>query len=155
LLVGGNPARGALVVFHPLDNPDRVAVKPRAVVGRDGTFSLFSYRVGDGAPAGTYAVTVVWQQPRFRGGDPPPIDIQRLQGWKEKAAEWRTKAWNSQTTARRSSPWPSTTGGRKGRRGTAVKSDPVPARYRNPQSSDLRVEVTTGPNELAPFNLTK
>jgi hypothetical protein len=127
-----------------LDDPDPKAVKPRGVVGRDGAFSLTCYRADDGAPAGNYTVTILWQQARFRGGDPPPIDMKRMQEWKEKKGpDWKGKDRKAWAAARPRQGVP------------AVRPDPVPARYRNPQTSDLRVEVTAGPNELAPFNLTK
>jgi hypothetical protein len=91
VLVNGKPARGALVVFHPLAESSLKAVKPHAVVGRDGTFSLFSYRADDGARPGTYAVTILWQPPRFRDGDGRPIDIAKMQAWKEKARDWNPR----------------------------------------------------------------
>ena len=153
VIIGGKPARGALVVFHPLDNPDPTAVKPHAVVERDGTFSLFSYQADDGALPGTYAVTIQWQQPRFWGGDSRPIDIAKMQAWKEKAAEWRAKGGRPRAAVGQRARGLRSGGGPPS--GWGPRPDPVPARYRNPQTSDLRVEVTSGPNELAPFNLSK
>lgn len=59
----GRPAEGAEVVFHAADpaavSPD-VPI-PRGTVRSDGTFELTSYESGDGAPAGTYDVTVIWR----------------------------------------------------------------------------------------------
>jgi hypothetical protein len=54
----GNPAQGALVVFHPKGGDSR-AHRPSGVVGADGTFKL-SGPTGQGAVAGQYAVTIVW-----------------------------------------------------------------------------------------------
>jgi hypothetical protein len=54
----GNPAQGALVVFHPKGG-DSHAPRPSGVVGADGTFKL-SGPTGQGAAAGQYAVTIVW-----------------------------------------------------------------------------------------------
>jgi hypothetical protein len=58
----GQPAAGAHVVFHAT-NPAAIAPNvpiPRGTVQADGTFELTSYEEGDGAPAGTYDVSVVW-----------------------------------------------------------------------------------------------
>ena len=55
------PAAGALVVFHPIPaDSSPTAVKPSGEVREDGSFSLTTYKPGDGAPAGEYAVTVIW-----------------------------------------------------------------------------------------------
>src|SRR5262249_21156824 len=59
----GQPLRQALGIFHPLD-PDANPVKPRAVVGEDGTFKVFTNVADDGAPAGDYVVTVMWKKKR-------------------------------------------------------------------------------------------
>jgi len=58
--VATKPAVGALVVFHPLDAGKENAAKPVAVVAEDGTFVLTTTAKDDGAPAGEYAVTIVW-----------------------------------------------------------------------------------------------
>jgi len=54
----GEPAAGAIVVFHP-DGGGIQSVPPTAVVAADGTFTLAT---GDkpGAQAGSYVVTVTW-----------------------------------------------------------------------------------------------
>ena len=56
--VNGDPAAGAVIVFHP-DGGGLQAVPPTAVVAPDGTFALAT---GDkpGAAAGNYVVTVTW-----------------------------------------------------------------------------------------------
>ena len=56
----GKPAEGATVVFHQDGSTDPNALKPSAVVGADGSFTLSTYAEGDGAPAGEYVVAVVW-----------------------------------------------------------------------------------------------
>ena len=60
----GLPAVKAMVVFHSLNDPDPNAVKPRAIVRKDGTFQAFTYAAGDGIPAGEYIVTVVGEKPK-------------------------------------------------------------------------------------------
>ena len=57
----GRPAAGASVAFHPERDPaDPDLPRPRATVRADGSFTLGTYEEGDGAPAGSYVVTVVW-----------------------------------------------------------------------------------------------
>jgi hypothetical protein len=62
----GKPTPDALVIFHPLNDPDPRAMRPLGRVGADGRFTLTTYRAGDGAPAGDYAVTVTWQKEEDR-----------------------------------------------------------------------------------------
>ncbi|WP_152053487.1 hypothetical protein [Tautonia marina] len=69
LRVGGEPAAGAFLVFHPTDGSEE---RPRAQVGPDGTFRLSTWSEGDGAPAGDYAVTVEWWKLRFEHGEAVP-----------------------------------------------------------------------------------
>jgi len=57
----GEPATGALVIFHPVNHPDPEEGKPRAVVEEDGSFAVSTYAAGDGAPAGEYAVSIHWK----------------------------------------------------------------------------------------------
>jgi hypothetical protein len=60
--VGGQPAAGALVLFHPVGEKTQFANKPYATVAEDGTYTLttFSDRPDGGAPAGEYKVTIWW-----------------------------------------------------------------------------------------------
>jgi hypothetical protein len=53
------PVKGALVVFHPLDDPGSKPVRSYARTEADGRFTLSTYVPQDGAPAGRYAVTIV------------------------------------------------------------------------------------------------
>jgi hypothetical protein len=68
----GKPAAGATVTFHPTTGV-KLPATPFAVVGDDGTFAVNCYTAGDGAPPGTYAVTVVWRSV-VPDGDDGPID---------------------------------------------------------------------------------
>jgi hypothetical protein len=82
--VNGQPAEGAIVRFHPL-TPQPGAEFPLTPSGRteaDGQFELTTYEGSDGAPAGEYAITVVWPDPTWRppGGGPPPLPPDRLKG---------------------------------------------------------------------------
>ncbi len=64
VLVGGVPAKDALVYFWPEGIGSGVdAYCPHAEVDENGNFSLSTYEDGDGAPAGNYVVTVEWPGP--------------------------------------------------------------------------------------------
>jgi hypothetical protein len=68
--VQGEVPVGALVVFHPKDQPAAAEVpKPSAKVKPDGSFRLTTFEAEDGAPAGAYAVTVQWQPLVTKDGD--------------------------------------------------------------------------------------
>lgn len=62
LTVSGQPAEGALLSLHPVggENFDQRGSRPWATVEADGSFAVSTYGEGDGAPAGEYAVSVVW-----------------------------------------------------------------------------------------------
>src|SRR4051794_34617537 len=61
----GQPATGAIVVLHPIDDESPAAIRPSGHVDDAGNLKLTSYiaatRVAhDGAPAGEYIVTIAW-----------------------------------------------------------------------------------------------
>jgi hypothetical protein len=60
LLVGGKPAAGAQIAFHPLSGRADTR-RPVGVTGPDGEFRLTTYAPEDGAPAGEYIVTIFWR----------------------------------------------------------------------------------------------
>jgi hypothetical protein len=62
------PARGAKVVFHPLEAQGDRAVRARGDVAADGSFELRTHWIAEGAPAGRYAVTIRWH-PRIVSGE--------------------------------------------------------------------------------------
>lgn len=79
VLIDGQPAAGADVVLHPtFPLSDKDADYPRAGVGEDGRFTISTYDEGDGAPAGTYKVSI------FRGGD---SESESLQAKKSREAD--------------------------------------------------------------------
>jgi hypothetical protein len=59
----GKPAEGASVALVPLDDDNPKARRPGAQVQQDGSFRLSTYDSYDGAPAGRYAVTIVYPSP--------------------------------------------------------------------------------------------
>jgi hypothetical protein len=67
VLVNGEPAEGARIMFHPVDDaPGPVAIlRPSAPVEADGSFRLGSYKPKDGAPVGEYLITIDWLPPGF------------------------------------------------------------------------------------------
>jgi len=61
----GQPAAGALVVLHPVEDNSPSAIRPSGYVEDNGKVSFTSYLtpsrvVGDGAPPGEYIVTISW-----------------------------------------------------------------------------------------------
>ena len=91
VMAGTQPVAGAFVRFTPVDavgSPD--ALTSQAQTESDGTFSLSTYEKGDGAPAGSYAVTLTWPANAAgarKSADPGP---DRLNGRyaDAKSAEW-------------------------------------------------------------------
>jgi hypothetical protein len=63
IYVNGQPAAGAVVECYAVDDPKLLALRPHAIAGPDGSFKLTTYNTGDGAPAGSYALTVKWPAP--------------------------------------------------------------------------------------------
>ena len=56
--VDGIPIAGAVVMFHPLDDPGPQATRSYAKTDKDGAFVISTYRLGDGAPPGKYIITI-------------------------------------------------------------------------------------------------
>lgn len=61
LFVDGQPAEGAVIVFHLVNGSSGSAEsRPSARVAADGTFALSTKAENDGARPGEYAVAVAW-----------------------------------------------------------------------------------------------
>jgi len=78
--VGGKPAVGARVVLYPqnVEGSANSRLRPSiGLVGEDGVFVVQTFKKGDGAPAGDYAVKIVWPTPQADGQpsveDPPDL----------------------------------------------------------------------------------
>ncbi len=69
VLFRGKPAEGARVTLVPRDRTGPQAPRPTAAVERDGTFRLSTRLAYDGAPAGRYAVTIVYLSPAKKVDD--------------------------------------------------------------------------------------
>jgi hypothetical protein len=72
VLVNGRPAAGATVVLHARNDTKLAGLCPHALVEPDGSFRLTTYRSEDGAPAGTYALTLTWPLPARAGQEEGP-----------------------------------------------------------------------------------
>ena len=60
--VDAQPAEGALVVLHPLNENHTNGTPPRGFVDKNARYQLSTRSQHDGAPAGKYAVTVLWRR---------------------------------------------------------------------------------------------
>lgn len=78
LFVGGEPAAGAFVVFHPASSSEAKTTNPNGRVQADGTFQLTTYESQDGAPANEYVVTIFWPEPPKSPIDHPAMGPDRL-----------------------------------------------------------------------------
>lgn len=60
VLFGGKPLAGALVTFHPVDESKMGAtvVRPTGQTDDEGRYQLMSFTSGDGAPVGSYLVSI-------------------------------------------------------------------------------------------------
>lgn len=75
LLVGGQPAEGAVVSFHPAQSDPTISLAT-AIVIDNGQFLPAQSEGAAGLPEGTYALTVVWPdangEDRFKGNYADP-----------------------------------------------------------------------------------
>lgn len=78
LLINGQPAGGVTLFLYSTDPNETEPTRPFATTEPDGTFALTTSAAKDGAPAGEYVVTVIYEpldsplaRPR---GKPPVID---------------------------------------------------------------------------------
>lgn len=67
VLVNGQPAAYARVVFHPLQERPSTAPLPCATTDADGQYQLTTDRRNDGAPMGEYAITIEMREPVTHG----------------------------------------------------------------------------------------
>jgi hypothetical protein len=64
----GKPIANADISFFPENTNIPDSVRPKAKSGDDGTFVVWTYLEGDGAPAGRYRVTVVHNEVAISNG---------------------------------------------------------------------------------------
>jgi hypothetical protein len=78
------PAGGAVVWLYPADAPEinklnpGNEVRPTGIVQEDGSFELSTYGVNDGAPAGRYKVTVMWNKKTKDGKEESVLSAEYL-----------------------------------------------------------------------------
>jgi hypothetical protein len=60
VLVNDKPVQGVIVTFHPAG--EEKAAASYGKTDEAGYFALSTHQAGDGAPAGRYAVAVLWQK---------------------------------------------------------------------------------------------
>lgn len=70
----GQAPVGAKVALHPLNPDDWVYLAPQGVVDETGAFEIKSVGSRAGAPAGDYAVTIVWTPLTVSGEDIAPAN---------------------------------------------------------------------------------
>jgi hypothetical protein len=105
VLVNGKPAAGVTVRFISLDDPDDELARPLGTTDDDGWFTVSTYKLDDGLPAGAYAVSLSWLPKGYHG---PPENANKL-----------------------------------------------PAHYKDPETSGIKVQIKAGDNVLEPFVLEK
>jgi len=69
---GGQPTTGAEVLLWGLGDPKLNGLCPHAIVDANGSFRMTTYKTGDGAPPGQYALTLTWPTPPAPGMDDGP-----------------------------------------------------------------------------------
>jgi len=69
---GGRPAAGARVLLCGMDDQRLYGLCPHATVETNGSFRATTYKTGDGAPPGRYALTLTWPTPPAPGMDVGP-----------------------------------------------------------------------------------
>jgi hypothetical protein len=60
VLVDGQPAKDAMITFHPKQMTGDRPYLPTAQTNENGEFSIGTFAAGDGAPSGEYEITIVW-----------------------------------------------------------------------------------------------
>lgn len=70
VLVNGKPYAGVTLVLHPEDKTNfKMDERPQGRTNDQGDFELFTYKAGDGAPAGKYKVGFAFVETDDSGDD--------------------------------------------------------------------------------------
>ena len=70
LLVGSQPAAGAMLTLHPATAAAATSLRSLAIVAEDGQYEFTTYRSADGAPQGEFVLTAYWPDARRATQDP-------------------------------------------------------------------------------------
>jgi hypothetical protein len=94
VLVKGQPAEGARVVFYPTASEvgGKQMPTPAGETDSSGVYALESYGAKDGAPEGDYKVSVSWPEP-------PPANAQGIFDQKDRLAGRYSNPQTSKLTA--------------------------------------------------------
>ena len=146
VLLDGKPMAGAMIILHPVGEVGLNGLKPRALADADGWFKVYTYAIGDGAPAGQYAVTIQPKKPK------QPNTTAKSKGAK-KQAHANERATNPEAASKvaKSDKKPKSPVQKKQK--ARAREASCPARYRDPATSGLSIGVKQESNELAPFEL--
>ena len=148
VLLDGKPMAGAMIILHPVGDIGLNGLKPRARADADGWFKVYTYAIGDGAPAGQYAVTIQPNKPK------QPNTTAKSKGAK-KLAHASQKATNPDAApvskVAKSDKKPKSAVQKKQK--ARAREASCPARYRDPATSGLSIGVKEESNELVPFEL--
>lgn len=66
----GKPIAGARLALHAIQGAKVGDISPTAVTDENGQFQVSTYQPMDGAPEGSYSVTVSWPEVLSGGSDP-------------------------------------------------------------------------------------
>jgi hypothetical protein len=148
VLLDGKPMAGAMVILHPAGDVGLDGLKPRALADAEGWFKIYTYVIGDGAPAGNYAVTI--QPKRLK-----QLHTTAKSKGAKKQARASEKATNRDATpvnkVAKSDKKPKSAVQKKQK--ARARDASCPARYRDPAKSGLSIDVKQESNELAAFEL--
>jgi hypothetical protein len=72
LFVNDQPAAGAKIQLTALSDEKLAKLCPHAIVEANGSFRLTTFQTGDGAPLGSYALTITWASPPQPGHEEGP-----------------------------------------------------------------------------------
>jgi hypothetical protein len=82
LTIAGKPAVGVFVVYIPVKAEDDTPPRATALTQADGSYKLTTYETGDGAPAGDFKITLLYERlssPFLKKSEPAPkIDTKYL-----------------------------------------------------------------------------
>jgi hypothetical protein len=147
-LLDGKPMAGAMIILHPQAEVGLDGLRPRALADADGWFNIYTFKIGDGAPLGQYAVTIQPKKPKQEHG------TAKSKGAKRQAHASAKSTGQADgkpaTRVAKSDNAPKTW---QKKQKVRERNASCPARYRDPAKSGLQIEVKEGANELAPFEL--
>jgi hypothetical protein len=129
----GQPVAGAFLEFHP--EGDDKTYRPRATTSSDGTFKLTTYEPDDGAPVGSYRVTVYCPLTQSEKSEEQKIQMNPAFLAKKPFQVGRTMPVQGSA------------------KGNAGLPDRFEDKYTRPERTTLKAEIKSGTNKLDAFIL--